>query len=94
MFVALTAVWVTVITPSVPGSAASLVLAMVTVAVSLSAMVLVAEPAAVMAALEVAAVRSTITVSPGSTIRSCKTGMVISAVLVLAGMTTVRGSAV
>ena len=66
----------------------------VRVAVSLSAIVLVAVPAAVIEALDVAAVSVTTTVSPPSTIVSCRTGMVMVADVVLAGIITVRGSAV
>ena len=60
----------------------------------MSAIVLVAVPAAVIEALDVAAVSVTTTVSPPSTIVSCRTGMVMVADVVLAGIITVRGSAV
>ena len=63
-------------------------LAIVTVALSSSAMVLVAEPEAVIKALSVAGVRVTVTVSSPSTRLSSIGAMAMSWVSVLAGITT------
>ena len=92
---ALTAVCVSVITPLVAGSAPFVVLAMVTVAESLSAIVLVAVsvPPSV-ASPEVMLPSVTITVSGASTIASSVTGMLIVAVVAPAIMVTVPESAV
>ena len=86
---------VTVITPLVAGSAALVVLATETVAVSLSASVLVATSVAPSVANpEVTPVIVTITVSAPSTIASSIVGMLITAVVEPAGMVTVPERAV
>jgi len=96
VLVALTAVWVTVITPLTgPVSAPSVVLAIVTVAESLSAMVLVATSVAPSVARpELTDVRVTTTVSLPSTIASLITGIEIVAVVEPAGIVTVPLNAV
>ena len=93
---ALTAVCVTVITPLTgPVSAPFVVLAIVTVAESLSAIVLVAVSVAPRVARpEVMEVRVTMTVSGPSTIASLITGMVMVAVVAPARTVTVPDSAV
>ena len=96
MFVALTAVCVTVITPfDGPASAPSVVLAIVTVAESLSAMVLVATSVAPSVARpELIDVRVTMTVSLPSTIASLMTGIEMVAVVEPARIVTVPLNAV
>ena len=95
MSAALTAVCVTVITPLVAGSAPSAVLAIVTVAESLSMMVFVAVSVAPRVARpEVMEVNVTMTVSGPSTMASLITGTAIVAVVAPARIVTVPESAV
>ena len=96
MLVALTAVCVTVITPFTgPASAPSVVLAIVTVAESLSAIVIVAVSVAPSVGKpEVIEVSVTIAVSLPSTMASSMTGMLIVADVEPAGIVTVPLSAV
>lgn len=91
MLVALTAVCVTVITPFTgPASAPSVVLAIVTVAESLSVMLMLAvRVAPSVAKPEVMLISVRLTFSVGSTIASLMTGTVIVAVVEPAGMVTV-----
>ena len=98
VLVALTLVCVTVMTPATaPASLPFVVLAMVTVAASLSAIVFVATKLAAApseAAPDVTAVRVMITVSLPSTIRSSITGIEIVAVVAKAGIVMVPLKAV